>query len=99
MIADRRTYFENLHGILDKIMSFLNIPFDKQSGYSLSKNDGTYLGKGFIKNMSAQIMHKAQPIGIFGIVSPTVLDNFSVKLPCVALELNIEKLLASLNMI
>ena len=47
----------------------------------------------FIKGRQAGILYRNEQIGIFGEISPQVLGNWSITVPCYAGELNIEKLI------
>lgn len=84
--------FEVIHGLLDRIMQLLGIPFkpDKESpGYFIqSKNDET-----FFPGRCAEIVVNGNPIGSLGVLHPEVLTNFDLALPCASLEINIEPFL------
>ena len=47
----------------------------------------------FIPGRAASIVYKSRPIGVFGELHPEVLGNFSLSVPCIAGELDIEALL------
>ena len=47
----------------------------------------------FIPGRSAAILYKARPIGIFGEISPELLENWGVTMPCTAGELDLEGLM------
>ena len=47
----------------------------------------------FIPGRQARIIHKGDPIGIFGEVHPRVLEAWNIAMPCVAAELDLDSLL------
>lgn len=49
----------------------------------------------FIIGRQAGLLYNGEKIGVFGEVSPQVLENWSITVPCYAGEINIEKFLAT----
>jgi phenylalanyl-tRNA synthetase beta chain len=47
----------------------------------------------FIPGRQARVIHKGDPIGIFGEVHPRVLEAWSITMPCAAAEIDLESLL------
>ena len=47
----------------------------------------------FIPGRAASVLYKGRPIGVFGEVHPEVLENWSITVPCIAAEIDIEALL------
>ncbi|XP_054269259.1 phenylalanine--tRNA ligase beta subunit [Macrosteles quadrilineatus] len=78
--------FEVIHGLLDRFMQLLNIPFDPDTGYCLrAHEDSTYFPQ-----RCAQIVLRGSVIGVMGVVHPDVTTKFDLTLPAAALEINIE---------
>jgi len=77
--------FEIVHGVLDRLMQVLNVPW--QTGYHLEHfEDAT-----FMHGRCAKIHVKDRGvIGTVGVLHPDVIHNFELNLPCCALEINIE---------
>jgi phenylalanyl-tRNA synthetase beta chain len=48
----------------------------------------------FIPGRQARIIHKGDPIGIFGEIHPRVLEAWGIAMPCSAAELDLDSLLA-----
>lgn len=82
--------FEVVHGLLDRVMQLLEIPFTKAgSGYYLKPVDDP----AFFPQRCAEIIYKGVPIGRMGVLHPTVLNQFDLSNPCSAIEINIEPFL------
>lgn len=98
--------FEIVHGILDRVMAALSIPF-KVTGYQLSAHKGKLsleldtllptilvpIDSAFFDGRCALISLDQKPIGTMGVLHPTVMSNFGLNLPASVLELNVESLL------
>nr|CAG4645431.1 EOG090X03QT [Lynceus sp. MCZ IZ 141354] len=84
--------FEVVHGILDRIMQLLEVPFDvskSDAGYYLEHTeDPTYF-----PGRCANVIAYGVPVGVLGVVHPEVISRFELNMPCAALELNIEPFL------
>lgn len=84
--------FEIIHGLLDRIMQLLEIPFDSSrsgNGYHLkSTEDDT-----FFPGSCADVVVAGKKVGVMGVLHPEVITGFDLNLPCSALEINIEPFL------
>lgn len=88
VFCGKTSSFEIAHGLLDRIMTLLNIPFPH--GYHLREHpDHPSLFPG----MRGEIVFKDQVVGFLGVVHPEVLSNFSIDAPCSVLEFNLEPFL------
>ncbi|KAF2858276.1 phenylalanine--tRNA ligase subunit beta [Piedraia hortae CBS 480.64] len=85
--------FEQVHGLLDRIMRMLNVPCGKE-GYWIEEveADATFL-PGHSASIHISIQGKSQRIGELGILHPTVLKNYELPFPTSTVEINIEPLL------
>ncbi|KAK5125350.1 hypothetical protein LTR85_000459 [Meristemomyces frigidus] len=92
--------FEQVHGLLDRIMLMLKSAFITREdglkdpavqGYWIEEvDDSTYL-PGHAAAIYLQLAGgKAQQIGTFGMLHPTVLKHFELPFPASTLELNVE---------
>ncbi|ERN15392.1 phenylalanine--tRNA ligase beta subunit, cytoplasmic [Amborella trichopoda] len=84
--------FEVIHGLVDRIMEVLGIPFvpvGDDTGYYIKPSHEPE----FFPGRQAVILYRGKQIGRFGIVHPEVLANFDIPDPCSLVELNIEALL------
>lgn len=78
--------FEVVHGLLDRVMQLLEVPWDKQNGYFLrAAEDPTYF-----PGRCAAIVYKGTEIGRIGVLHPTVLAAFELTTPCSVVEFNME---------
>ncbi|KKK19045.1 hypothetical protein P175DRAFT_0436566 [Aspergillus ochraceoroseus IBT 24754] len=96
--------FEVVHGLLDRIMSMLKSAFItgeeglenpavSDSHYWIEElNEPTYF-PGHAASVHVRIGGKDVVIGAFGILHPTVLENYELKYPVSTLEINIEAFL------
>lgn len=79
--------FEVVHGLLDRIMQLLQVPWTKDgTGYYLESNDDP----SYFPGRCANIVHKGTVIGRVGVLHPTVLHAFELTYPCSAIEICIE---------
>lgn len=78
--------FEVVHGLLDRIMLLLEVPWKGPNGYRLQACDDP----AFFPGRCASILYRDVAIGTVGVLHPTVLQHFEVSHPCAVLELNIE---------
>ncbi|XP_071945670.1 phenylalanine--tRNA ligase beta subunit-like [Antedon mediterranea] len=82
--------FEVIHGLLDRFMQLLEIPFSQNGkGYCIRAIDDPT----FFKGRCAEIVVNEKPIGKLGVLHPEVLSKFDLSMPCSALEINIEPFL------
>lgn len=78
--------FEVVHGLLDRVMQLLEVPWDKETGYFLrAADDPTYF-----PGRCAAIVYKGTAIGRIGVLHPTVLAAFELTTPCSVVEFNME---------
>ncbi|XP_050535746.1 phenylalanine--tRNA ligase beta subunit [Daktulosphaira vitifoliae] len=80
--------FEIVHGLMDRLMQVLGIPFNQKFGdaYQIkSANDESYF-----PGRCAQIYYREVTIGIMGVLHPEVLTAYELNMPCSAFEINIE---------
>ncbi|KAJ6639718.1 Phenylalanine--tRNA ligase beta subunit [Pseudolycoriella hygida] len=97
--------FEICHGLLDRIMQLLEVPWKGENGYCLEKTDGTnesiqtfkaksfqfeFTDSTYFPDRCANIIYKGTVIGKIGVLHPTVLQAFEVSHPCSVVEFNIE---------
>ncbi|GAM39153.1 phenylalanine-tRNA ligase beta subunit [Talaromyces pinophilus] len=96
--------FEVVHGLLDRVMAMLKSAFItgeeglenaavNASRYWIEELDDPTYFPGHAASIHVNIGGKEQVIGAFGILHPTVLENYELKLPVSTLELNIEAFL------
>lgn len=90
--------FEMVHGLLDRIMQMLEVPFiikadcRKLLGYYIKECQDP----AFFPGRAAHIFYRNpnntmdQQIGVLGIIHPSVLGKFDISFPCSALELSLE---------
>ncbi|KAL4427309.1 hypothetical protein ABPG77_003218 [Micractinium sp. CCAP 211/92] len=97
--CDRAASFEVIHGLLNRVMEVLNVPYSEDAdpvaaavrqrlggGYEWrADNDPT-----FFPGRHASIYFKDQRVGEFGIIHPDVLAAFDIVNPVAALELDLE---------
>ncbi|XP_068623404.1 phenylalanine--tRNA ligase beta subunit [Battus philenor] len=78
--------FQFVHGLLDKLMSQLRQPWDKDSGYYIRQKDDP----AYFPGRCAEVVLRGEVIGKVGVIHPNVLTAFELTNPCSALEINIE---------
>ncbi|CRK92388.1 CLUMA_CG005918, isoform A [Clunio marinus] len=84
--CNKNAGFEVVHGILDRVMQSLDVPWDKTEGYWLkSVNDPSYFA-----GRCATIQFKGIDIGRIGILHPTVLEAFEITNPVSVVEISLE---------
>ncbi|XP_022188933.2 phenylalanine--tRNA ligase beta subunit [Nilaparvata lugens] len=81
--------FEVVHGLLDRLMQLLQVPWKSSDGYSIRAFDDPT----FFEKRCAEICYKGQVIGKMGVLHPEVITQFELTLPCSAIEINIEPFL------
>ena len=79
--------FEVIHGLLDRVMQLLEVPFGENGYHLTATNDPSYF-----PGCCAQIFIKRLPIGYMGVLHPEVISRFDLNLPCAALEIDIQDL-------
>jgi len=86
--------FEIIHGLLDRVMQLLEVPYLKPgdsptSGYSLQQGQEPI----YFPGRAADIVAYGEVVGSLGVLHPDVITAFDLNLPCSALEINIEPFL------
>jgi len=86
--------FEIIHGLLDRILHVLEIPFSvnkKGVGYFIrAANDPR-----FLSGRCAEVVVNDKVVGIMGVLHPQVITNFDLAQPCSALELSLQALMTN----
>ncbi|CAH0020187.1 unnamed protein product [Clonostachys rhizophaga] len=92
----RSSGFEIVHGLLDRLLLMLRTPFitreqaGKPDGYWIEElKEDTYF-HGHAAAVHLRLNGKEQRIGEFGILHPSVLENFDLRYPVSTLEINLE---------
>ncbi|XP_025417927.1 phenylalanine--tRNA ligase beta subunit [Sipha flava] len=83
--------FEIVHGLMDRLMQMLNVPFStgSENTYQIkAANDDT-----FFPGRCAQIFYRGHIIGSMGVLHPEVLTAYELTMPCSAFEINLEPFL------
>jgi len=83
MSADRNEGFNQVSSNVSAIFYYLN------KEYELVELDDPR----FIKGRSAQIVYKGMKAGVFGEVSPQVLENWSIQMPATCCEIDLDILM------
>ena len=85
--------FELVHGILDRVMQVLEIPYSagraNQRGYHIRGNSDPK----FLEKRSAEVVLDGRVIGSIGVLHPQVILNYDLREPCSVLELTIQNLI------
>lgn len=92
LYCNKSAGFEIIHGLLDRVMNQLEIPWSvnkDKSGYHLRAADDPT----FFPLRCAEIIAYGKTIGKMGVLHPNVLSKFELNLPCSVLEINIEPFL------
>ncbi|EDV24203.1 uncharacterized protein TRIADDRAFT_50402 [Trichoplax adhaerens] len=78
--------FEIIHGLADRSMQLLGIPFGKSDkGYYIKGADDPL----YFPGRGADIIVHGNRIGSLGVLHPDVISKFDLNMPCSALECNI----------
>uniref|UniRef100_A0AAR5PQH1 Phenylalanine--tRNA ligase beta subunit n=1 Tax=Dendroctonus ponderosae TaxID=77166 RepID=A0AAR5PQH1_DENPD len=87
--CNKNAGFEVVHGLLDRIMLLLEVPWSQARsniGYYLAAtNDPAYF-----PGRCAEIIYNGSPIGKIGVLHPDVLSKFELTNPCSAVEFSID---------
>lgn len=84
--------FEIIHGVVDRLMTILEVSYtsDKQKEgryyYYEKKNDDP----SYFSTCCANIVAFGKVVGTLGVVHPEVVDNFELKCPVAAVEIDLE---------
>ncbi|UPA12178.1 phenylalanine--tRNA ligase subunit beta [Borrelia venezuelensis] len=83
LMADKEFSFNEINSLVSSLFYYLNIEFKlRESSKSL-----------YIDGRGADILINDTVLGGFGEVSPYILRNFGIMVPCCVLEINLNKLL------
>ncbi|CAG2102728.1 unnamed protein product [Medioppia subpectinata] len=86
--------FEIIHGLLDRILQVLEIPFSANKGgagyFIRAANDCR-----FLTGRCAEIVVNDKVVGVMGVLHPQVITNFDLSQPCSALELSLQTLISN----
>jgi phenylalanyl-tRNA synthetase beta chain len=91
LYSDKKSGFEIVHGVLDRIMVVTGAAKGGDAGYEMVESDEAT----FFPGRQARIVKDGKDIGVFGIVHPDVLQRFDIVNPCSILELDLEPLLGA----
>lgn len=101
----KKSGFEEIHGLLDRVMDLLEVPFILEHvekgaaklprGYYIkeSKNDQMFFPGRAATVLYVDYNGKLSTCGYFGILHPKVLDNFGLTCAVSVLEIDLEKIL------
>mmetsp|Transcript_18003 Transcript_18003/g.12938 ORF Transcript_18003/g.12938 Transcript_18003/m.12938 type:complete len:142 (+) Transcript_18003:1471-1896(+) len=85
MVLDQIGNFQEIHGLLDLVMTKIGAEPGKQYYLKECNDDSRYFGK-----RGANIMLNGKKIGTVGVLHPSVLENFELKYPVCAFEVNVD---------
>lgn len=95
LIYANSPHFEDIQGLFDYIMKQLGVARFRKSDPQEQRDTGYYITESsdpafFGALGAADVYCYGKRIGVYGVVHPEVLQNYGLKLPCGALELDIE---------
>ncbi|AWG42885.1 phenylalanine--tRNA ligase subunit beta [Candidatus Borreliella tachyglossi] len=83
MMADKEFSFNEISSLVSSLFYYLNIEFKLKEAYATL----------YIVGRGADIIINGFSVGSFGEVSPYILSNFGITVPCSVLEINLDKIL------
>lgn len=88
--------FETIHGLLDRLMQVLDVPYIGELPDKETKKQGFYIvatdeDKAYLPGRCAAVVYNGKKIGYLGILHPVVLANFELNHPVSSLEISIEE--------
>ena len=91
MFYNKQAGFEIVHGVLDRLMQLVEVPWKSGAGggYELKHIDDST----FMPGRCAAVNVHGKRIGTVGVLHPDVIKAYELNLPCCALELNVEPFL------
>ncbi|KAH7135617.1 hypothetical protein B0J11DRAFT_564932 [Dendryphion nanum] len=98
-IMGKTSGFEQVHGLLDRIMLMLKSAFitredglenNTLEGYWIEEVDDPTFLRGHAASIKLNVGGKNHTIGVFGILHPTVLQKFELPYPVSTVEINLE---------
>lgn len=78
--------FEIVHGLLDRVMQLLEVPWKGDDGYTLQSTEDS----AYFPGRCANIQYHGVTIGKIGVLHPAVLQAYEISNPCSVFEINIE---------
>lgn len=81
--------YEAVHGLMDRVMQLVEVPYGGATGYRLSPIDDP----SYFPGRCADVLVNDVSVGRMGVLHPDVVAAFDLSLPCAALEMNIEHFL------
>lgn len=78
--------FEIVHGLLDRVMQLLEVPWKGENGYILEATEDP----AYFAGRCANILYKGTTIGKIGVLHPSVLQAYELTNPCAVFEITIE---------
>lgn len=78
--------FEVVHGLLDRVMQLLEVPWKGENGYVLEATEDS----AYFPGRCANIQYKGVTIGKIGVLHPNVLQAYELTNPCAVFEITIE---------
>ncbi|GBP87816.1 Phenylalanine--tRNA ligase beta subunit [Eumeta japonica] len=82
----RTAGFQYVHGLLDRLMLLLNIPWNKNNGYYIQQCDEP----AYFPGRCAAVLVHGLRIGTLGVLHPNTLEAFELTNPCSALEIDMQ---------
>jgi len=89
LYSNRDSGFELVHGVLDRLMTVLDIPQSALKGYSIKPSAHPT----FFPGRQADLLYRGRVIGSLGIIHPECLEKFELHYPVSCLEFNLEPFL------
>lgn len=78
--------FEVVHGLLDRVMQLLEVPWKGENGYKLESTEDP----AYFSGRCANILYNGTTIGKIGVLHPSVLQAYEITNPCAVFEIIIE---------
>ncbi len=80
VISHSKASYAEIKGVVESLLKQMNV------SYSFKE----YSGETFIEGRQAEIVSENKVIGTMGEISPNVLENWNLEMPCIAFELTLE---------
>eukprot|EP00955_Chlamydomonas_euryale_P050009 354441-Chlamydomonas_euryale.AAC.2 len=95
VVCNKESGFEVVHGMLNRVMEVLGVPYKGADPALEAKAGGTYSWQeaadaAYFPGRQAKVVAFGKDVGHFGVVHPEVLTAFEITYPVSALELNLE---------
>uniref|UniRef100_A0A6M2DSC9 Phenylalanine--tRNA ligase beta subunit n=1 Tax=Xenopsylla cheopis TaxID=163159 RepID=A0A6M2DSC9_XENCH len=85
--CNKNAGFEIVHGLLDRVMKVLEVPWNQDDGYYIKGNETDPM---FFPGRGADIFLKGKIIGKLGVLHPSVLQAFELTNPCSVVEFSVQ---------